>query len=276
MPLDDVAVFKYHVVLEGDWLCYHGRRETVPLGHEVAIRDLPNLDVDDDAQVLAFTAAHGFLDTFHGVSNRLDRLVVGPEPPSPIVTEFNNAMAASGQVVVLRPEAPHGVGIYVYLPEAREVLRVARSLARHLVAHLLEKDVAPAWEGTLRRIPGETVSEEEHAWISFASYLTEGLKGFAARVEFTAVFSPGDEMLIGAPRADLFSGLCHQLFNLFVDDAPVMPCANETCTVRAFAHQAGGAIKGQYRTKGVIYCSKTCARAQVERQRRRRLKGETQ
>lgn len=192
----------------------HGEREAVPLGHELAIRALPDLDVDDDASILAFTAQHGFLDTFRGISSRLDRWVVGPELVGSALTSATAMhMEASGARVVHRPEAPRGVGIYVYTHEAREVLRVARSLARHLVAHLLGEDVASAWEGTLWRVAGENVPEEEQAWISFANYLTAGLRTFAARVEFTAVRPDGDDAYLGAPRADLFTGLCHHLFN---------------------------------------------------------------
>lgn len=46
-------------------------------------------------------------------------------------------------------------------------------------------------------------------------------------------------------------------------------CANETCGA-TFRWQEGRAEQDQHRSKGVLYCSRRCARAQAERARRRR------
>lgn len=52
---------------------------------------------------------------------------------------------------------------------------------------------------------------------------------------------------------------------------PLKECASETCS-NWFRWQEGGAKKGQYRTTGVLYCSTRCARAQGQRELRRRRK----
>ena len=67
----------------------------------------------------------------------------------------------------------------------------------------------------------------------------------------------------------LYGVCCLQLYNHIVEEAPYKECANETCR-RLFVRQRGRAEHGQYRTIGVKYCSRDCARAQAQREHRRR------
>jgi hypothetical protein len=62
-----------------------------------------------------------------------------------------------------------------------------------------------------------------------------------------------------------------QLYNHLAEGSTARRCANETC-LRAFVRQRGRAEYEQYRTDGVKYCSRECARAQAQRQLRRRRK----
>lgn len=69
---------------------------------------------------------------------------------------------------------------------------------------------------------------------------------------------------------DVFTAGCQQLFNWMVEDATPRRCENATCG-RIFVNQLGGSTRW-HRTKGVRYCSPQCARAEAQRQYRRRLK----
>lgn len=245
VPLPPIEVERSPVQVIDGWLSYtapasraQAEAQRAPLGHEVAIRELLKLDVDDDDDLLAFITAHGVINR---KVDLLDLHVQRSSPPGPGEAHLN---------------------------DARTFLHVAQCLARHVLAARQQEKVVPAWAGFYN----DQITEQI-AWTTFSSYLSRGLRAFHARVEFTLVEGMTEPLTTGVPRVGLYSALCHQLFNLFVDEAPVMRCMNETCG-QAFVRQVGRAQYGQHRTQGVRYCSKSCARSQAERQRRRRMKGD--
>jgi hypothetical protein len=67
----------------------------------------------------------------------------------------------------------------------------------------------------------------------------------------------------------LYFRCCLELYNHMVEQAEYRECANPSCQ-RLFVRQRGGAAYGQYRRKGVRYCSPRCARQQAVRKHRQR------
>jgi hypothetical protein len=75
--------------------------------------------------------------------------------------------------------------------------------------------------------------------------------------------------------APLSTAVAFQIRELVREGAPLLTCANETCG-RRFVRARGGARHEQHRTKGVKYCSPSCAQAQAQREYRRRKAAEQQ
>jgi hypothetical protein len=93
--------------------------------------------------------------------------------------------------------------------------------------------------------------------------------------ELEMMFQPTDSMEIHAVRetrsAPLYAICALELFNHIVGDADYRECGNERCG-RTFVKQEGRSDKGQHRSRGVIYCSASCARATAQRDYRSRRK----
>ena len=68
---------------------------------------------------------------------------------------------------------------------------------------------------------------------------------------------------------DLYPICTLELYRHVVENADYSLCENETCS-RLFVRQIGRAKYGQHRTRGVLYCTPSCARAQAQREYRRR------
>ena len=97
------------------------------------------------------------------------------------------------------------------------------------------------------------------------AYLSDGLTPFSPRI--LGHYDPPNQPHFVA--MGLYDVLCLELYNHIVQQAPYRICANETCG-RLFVRQSGRARHGQHRTSGIRYCSATCARAQAQRDFRRR------
>lgn len=219
--------------MDGD-LKYGGESEWVEVPDELAIRELLDVDTDDDEQVRAFVESFGVVDAFLD-EQADDESMVG--------------------VVALK-------------------LWGVQLLARHHLAVQRGEPTAGVWHD-FNEGSNFAVSDEASAALAFASRVTQGLREFTVRLEFEGAVTLGGHELDetwGQPWADLHAALCLQIYNLWVEDLPVKTCA--LCG-RSFVRQRGRSEQGQYRTTGVMFCSKNCARAQANRVYRKRKKGTT-
>jgi ribosome-binding protein aMBF1 (putative translation factor) len=105
------------------------------------------------------------------------------------------------------------------------------------------------------------VSEEETRK-EFLAVLNKGLRLAHAR----AINPEAPEEL-----ATIYGACCLQLYNHIAEEAQFKRCANESCR-QVFVRQRGRARSGTHRTEGVRFCTRECARAQAQRELRRRKK----
>ncbi len=144
-------------------------------------------------------------------------------------------------------------------------LDALRKLAGHLLAHLEGRDDDAIIAGWTQRAPRDV----DHAWWLWERYINRGLAIFSVHVRAEPTI-PGAVRLT-RPTANLYNAACLQLVHYLAGDKPVLRCANVRCG-RPFTRQRGRAREeyGQHRSRGVRYCSHLCAKAQSERDRRRR------
>jgi hypothetical protein len=158
-------------------------------------------------------------------------------------------------------EAPPSSTLYAEM--ARLTVRVARALVDHWAVHTStmrrkQAAIVHAW-----RLRGFNQPESvEEAWTLWSDYLNAALRPFHVRV------STG-QGTAHAVVPTVYSCVALQLANAVNDGLPPHECANETCQ-RRFIRQSGDSGTQHVRSRGVIYCSMSCARAQNNREYRRR------
>lgn len=249
-PLGSIEVERWTVAaMDNGELNWTVRLDPQELPREWVLRDLADADLSSDAVVVELLGEYGTIATPYfdpGVvpKSHRGRLSTPPENDAYVPRWWDQRDDAT-------------------LEDTRWWLRTARGLAAIWYGVQLGTSPQSAWadEGFVG-ITGET-----DAWSQFALAIDEGLRPFRTRVEYRREF-PGGGFTFGAPRAGLYSAACAQVFDLIVAEETARHCENEPCG-RVFVHQLGGAIHGQYRSKGLRFCSPSCARAQTQRQYRR-------
>lgn len=262
MLVPPVVIAQGTVSVDG-WLHFASPWARAELSSELYLRGLLEVELDDDKSVAAFLSENGMVSLpwrSEGSEARRREAALGDLIPFEVVEARSRPM----------PGVSH-------VREAAMYLRVARALVRHWLAYERGEDTRAAWDGELPGLLNGVPTYDDEAWFYFSDALNWGLKSFHVRVEVEIPWleKHGADPVIGKPQAGLYSALCLQLSNHISRGDVAVTCASETCG-RPFVRQEGGARFGQHRTKGVMYCSTNCAKAQAQREyRRRQPKGET-
>jgi hypothetical protein len=163
-------------------------------------------------------------------------------------------------------ERRHGAEYAVHAAEVALRVRVVQCATDHLLAHLDGKPVAPAWRDC----------EDDHrAWRHFVECTDAALRDFHVRVN-VEIEADGQPLVKRDPNnvyTTLYSAAMLQLVNDLAANETVRTCANETCR-RPFVRHLGRSAYGGHRRIGTLYCSSNCARAQYQREKRRRDRAE--
>jgi hypothetical protein len=251
----------------------------IPDAGEVYLR-LAAVDLDNTNDVLRFMKTYGLLDVRRaGLDPHADLIYYGLalEPTSGRRIE---ELAAGRQRIEGELHTSGRLGQLGSVHETLdELLFAARSLRDLLTAwrvisgQLHHRDAV--WASDVWQAPrndDETIMAKlnTNPWEPggperlLSGYLEDGLSSFSPRVTF-------DTHQPAKPGVDppMYANLCLELFNHIVENAAYRVCANEPCQ-RMFVRQTGRAQHGQHRTTGVRFCSSTCARAQSQREYRRR------
>jgi hypothetical protein len=102
--------------------------------------------------------------------------------------------------------------------------------------------------------------------------LRETLNAALSSISVGIMHDPFDER---GRYLSVYSAAFLQLYNHMAEEATLRRCANEPCQ-QPFVRQRGRSHFDQHRTEGVKYCSRECARAQAQRELRRRRRSSHQ
>lgn len=251
---------------------------SIPNAGEVYLR-LADVDLGDSEDILRFVNTYGPLEVRRaGLDPHADLIYYGftLEPTSETIVRqlladhdrIEDELRATGRA------GKHGhiaetLGEFLFGARCLRDLLTAWRVISGQLNHNEAEWVSEVWEG-LREPTDKAMRLNSNPWEIggperlLSGYLEDALSCFSPRLQFDAFqpATPGES----PPR---YATLCLELFNHIVEDAAYRVCANEPCQ-RMFVRQSGRAQHGQYRTRGVRFCSAACARAQSQRDYRRR------
>jgi hypothetical protein len=222
--------------------------------------ELAALDLDDVGAIIAFASSYGVLGVRDPMGLR-DGARYGAFRTFAFFEPVEQTLAAELPVDPPLPDYVETLGEFRFGARFVRDLVSAYQVARgDIAADSVEWHAVPNEEKPTSLLGAVRL---------LALALEQALKSYSPRIAFSR--GPVDPR----PTADgmVYVRCCVELYNHICEEAGYRVCANETCG-RLFVRQQGRAQYGFHRLEGVRFCSVNCARAQTQREYRRRKQRE--